>query len=43
LEKFKFVLEHRIRELRKNIEPKAREIVYLKQQNIDARKYFLSN
>jgi chromosome segregation ATPase len=35
LDKFKFVLEHRIKELRKNIEPKAREIVYLKQQNTD--------
>lgn len=35
LEKFKFVLEYRIRELRKQIEPKDREIIYLKQQNAD--------
>jgi len=35
LEKFKFVLEYRIKELRKIVEPKAREIIYLKQQNSD--------
>lgn len=35
LEKFKFVLEYRIRELRKLIEPKDREIIHLKQQNAD--------
>ncbi|ODN04433.1 Cilia- and flagella-associated protein 57, partial [Orchesella cincta] len=35
LEKFKFVLEYRIRELRKLLEPKDREIIYLKQQNAD--------
>ncbi|OXA41793.1 Cilia- and flagella-associated protein 57 [Folsomia candida] len=35
LDKFKFVLEHKIKELKKNIEPKEREIVYLKQQNTD--------
>jgi hypothetical protein len=35
LEKFKFVLDYKIKELKKLIEPKEREIIYLKQQNTD--------
>ena len=35
LEKFKFVLDYKIKELKKMIEPKEREIMYLKQQNAD--------
>ncbi|CAG7830333.1 unnamed protein product [Allacma fusca] len=35
LEKFKFVLDYKIKELKKMIEPKEREILYLKQQNQD--------
>ena len=35
LEKFKYVLDYKVKELKKMIEPKEREIVYLKQQNVD--------
>jgi len=47
LEKFKFVLDYRIKELKKQIEPREREITEMKDhiKNIDAEleKYHMSN